>query len=518
MQGSKIEMSAAASKVKHLPVTKQFLEALQITKLKNLRDVELDFRDGNLTALMGANGNGKSTVLHALACAFEPLKEDEAGNKFSEFFKPNDDAKWDGSEFDVTYTQGVGPHVQEHQVQKYTKQSDRWSPRYARRPKRSVKYLLIRECVPEVELMTTIGHVHYDKGERASGVDDEIRTAASAILNRKYDKYHSVTYKIAKRKSIGVSSGSLTYSALSMNSGEQRVFRILDAVHQAPKYGLVLIDEIDLFLHEDALKRLINHLQLHCSRNKKQLIFTSHFPPIASMDKDLSVITLHRTPERTVAWNGYSHEALRHMTGINSRPITVYVEDDVSEAIVSRCATQKRVRPYLSILPFGCASNAYSVGAGLLLSGSNLEQSLILTDGDVIRSHKEKRAQTVRVLGGSEPGKETERRRLQKAVRMYHPDGMENPEQALHRMICSLDINFANADDADLIRAAQEVVHSADKHAFLDKVINWLGESREVCLERIARLAATSQGWSRYTNCLDVWLNHQKPNLNILHK
>lgn len=42
-----------------------------------------------------------------------------------------------------------------------------------------------------------------------------------------------------------------------MGAGEQRVFKILSALYSVPKYSLVLIDEVDLLLHTNALRRLI---------------------------------------------------------------------------------------------------------------------------------------------------------------------------------------------------------------------------------------------------------------------
>ena len=40
-------------------------------KLKGLNDVEISFSD-TLTAIMGVNGSGKTTVIHALACIYQP--------------------------------------------------------------------------------------------------------------------------------------------------------------------------------------------------------------------------------------------------------------------------------------------------------------------------------------------------------------------------------------------------------------------------------------------------------------
>lgn len=51
---------------------------------------------------MGVNGSGKTTVIHAIACAYQPPENGHGENhRFSDFFIPNTDALWKGSEFHV---------------------------------------------------------------------------------------------------------------------------------------------------------------------------------------------------------------------------------------------------------------------------------------------------------------------------------------------------------------------------------------------------------------------------------
>ena len=68
------------------------IESIYFKKLKGLHNVLIDF-EKPLTAIMGVNGAGKTTVIHALACVYRP---DENGkgedHHFPEFFVPNTDA------------------------------------------------------------------------------------------------------------------------------------------------------------------------------------------------------------------------------------------------------------------------------------------------------------------------------------------------------------------------------------------------------------------------------------------
>lgn len=161
MSGQKEKASLCKSKI-----TK-----ILIKKLKGLYDLEIDF-DKPLTAIMGVNGIGKSTVLHALACAFQPDRNGD-DHKFPEYFPPNTDATWQDSKFDVEmeiYEQ------EETKIKRetYEKQKDRWAPRYKKRPMRNVYYIGINTCVPDIEKEKLKGKVQYKTKVKDDKISDKI--------------------------------------------------------------------------------------------------------------------------------------------------------------------------------------------------------------------------------------------------------------------------------------------------------------------------------------------------------
>src|SRR5271156_6351143 len=79
---------------------------------------------------------------------------------------------------------------------------------------------------------------------------------SSRLKNLKAGKRNFLKF-IHATKPIGVVNNGQSYSSLSMGAGEQRIFYILSEIIGAPNFGLILIDEIDLLLHEDALTRLL---------------------------------------------------------------------------------------------------------------------------------------------------------------------------------------------------------------------------------------------------------------------
>ena len=130
------------------------LKSMRVKNLKGIKDAEFNFTE-TLTAIMGVNGSGKTTVIHALACVYQPLNNKKGENhKFSEFFVPNTDSFWKGSEFDV-----INKKIGEDEpiTKKYTKTVDRWKPKYSNRIKRDVYYIGIDTCLPDIEKEKKIG-------------------------------------------------------------------------------------------------------------------------------------------------------------------------------------------------------------------------------------------------------------------------------------------------------------------------------------------------------------------------
>jgi ABC-type cobalamin/Fe3+-siderophores transport system ATPase subunit len=52
--------------------SQQRLKSIKIHYLKSINDLTISFEDKNVTAILGPNGNGKSTILHSIACVYKP--------------------------------------------------------------------------------------------------------------------------------------------------------------------------------------------------------------------------------------------------------------------------------------------------------------------------------------------------------------------------------------------------------------------------------------------------------------
>lgn len=87
-----------------MPSSQQKIISLDITKLKNIKNCKIDFSGKPLTAIMGVNGIGKSTILHALACCYKQTDVERKDYKFPDFFSPNTYALWNDSCFKLSFS------------------------------------------------------------------------------------------------------------------------------------------------------------------------------------------------------------------------------------------------------------------------------------------------------------------------------------------------------------------------------------------------------------------------------
>ncbi|MCK7595303.1 AAA family ATPase [Pseudomarimonas salicorniae] len=497
------------------------VERIEIDQLKSIVDLSLELDRCPLTGIMGSNRSGKTTVLHALACAFSPATPGSSDYRFPTFFRPNTESLWKDSRFRIAYGGRLGEATFAGLTQEYKKEADRWTPRYGNRPLRFVKFVGIADSAPDLETIALSSMIHYTKKSREEKHDIEVRELAGKVLNENYSGYFGVSYQYRNRQSIGVSTKQASYSALSMSSGEQRVFRVLDTVVNSPDYALVLIDEIDLFLHQDALQRLLAILHDHCKKRHKQLIFTTHFPPSGRLYDSIDLHSIHRGPTRTLSWRGYSLEALRHITGAQVRPLTVYTEDDLGERVVAQVASELGLRKYVETATFGPADNAATLVAGLHAAMPTADNYLALTDGDVLGARGSIRARVRKIWSGNSAKHEDERKRIVSKIRSFRSFMREEsgnaacPEVCIHAMVCEVDPLKIPPTLRDFAELCRSIVHPLDRHGFLNDVVDLSGENRSVAISKLVDIAAASPLWSRYTRVLRAWLRKKKVQLAL---
>ncbi len=485
----------------------KIIEKIHVDNLKGLSDITIQF-DDHLTAVMGVNGIGKSTVIHALACVYQPVTGEHGENhRFPEFFVPNTDALWNGSRFSISYIDPIYNRREKNilnniaKSRQYGKKRDRWTPPYGSRPYRNVYYLGISTCVPDIESIKTISKISYSSHEKDDDLSKKICQYAAYILNKDYDSLYDNSFNAKNFKGVKTKSGT-KYSSLSMGSGEQRVIKILETVLSAEKNSLILIDEIDLLLHVSSIRKLIDVLYKISIEKKIQIIFTTHSMEMLKLKDKVKIQYLLKPlrEEKLFVLDKVTDDIIYDLTEEKEEKYTVYVEDDFAKALIECLLREHSIMSETRIVKFGAIENAFYLAAAKVID--NCDQNIcIVLDGDMHKTVDEKETKMKKVFSGSEVDAEERRKR---AVRLLHQFNLpENaaPEVFLHGLI----MQYCR-DDTELFNYANTVKNNIESHSFINDICQKMNCNVSELVRDVYYKCKETEEWKQYTKEIDDWI------------
>lgn len=477
--------------------------------LKGLRDAQFVF-EKNLTAIMGVNGSGKTTVIHALACAYQPPEGGKGENhKFSDFFIPNTDALWSGSEFYIVNEKTDGGQTTILPPRKYEKAFDRWSPRYANRPKRNVYYIGIESCLPEIEKNNTQKRINYSSLRKEDKISKKVIKEAASVLNKNYQLLLENTFQNKHFNGVELESG-LKYSSLSMGTGEQRTIKIFETILNAEPYSLILIDEIDLLLHVSSLKRLIYRLDDIARSRHFQIVFTTHALEIAELTQCVGVQYISSIPlprdqdafEKNVVYNTINSDLIYSLTGSCERPLKLYVEDELAKAIVKKVLRTLNMSGKADVIKYGAIENAFTIAAAKVLAGEDCTNTLILLDGDKYHTYDERLNQIQKRFSGTEDDIEDRWEQALSLIIEFRLPENTSPEKFFHELV----IEHGDSHN-ELVIAAAEIQAVNDTHEWLYNIQKKLNDTESNVVRDIIDMASNSPKWEDYICPVLEWLS-----------
>lgn len=485
---------------------KYILKEVTIKKLKGINNLSLKF-DNNLVALMGVNGSGKSTILHALACTYKPYQNGKS-YKFSEFFIPNPDASWNDSNLTIAnYDLNEGKVISK----KYEKKGARWA-RYSTRPMRDIYFMGISSCIPEIEIEKKSSFINYVSNSEKNKLADKIIKDASYILNKNYEELMS--HVAGKKKYIGVhTTDGIVYSALSMGAGEQRVIKILQTVYNAYQYSLILIDEIDLLLHADAFRKLIMKLSEIARDRNLQIIFTTHSMEMCKLQEYADIRYIEQQSKQMLVYDSIKPDLLYKLGGEMSKEYSVYVEDKFAAAIVYEVAMKLGMLRYINIIPYGSIENAFTLAAGKVFDGEDLSKILIVTDGDKLVTPEEKEKQLKAILTGTEENHQEKIDNALSIITQFNLPLDTRPEKYVHSMLVTM------TDEHECVMCAKNITSVNNSHDWIGEIVKRMGIGEQI-YSFIMHIVSEHEDWSKYISNVRKWLiqKREEVKLNSINK
>jgi len=358
--------------------------------IRGIQELDINF-DYPLTVICGKNGSGKSTILALAALGFHspeghiPINasrkpksgEDFTYYMFSDFFfKGPSDPDITGVEIAWKYR-----GANEIKIQKQTKQ---WM-KYARRPKRPVHYLGAIRVLPAIEQRVLRSHFRGNQRYRTScQLNDNFRKHLSDIMGRRYDGADVVSSDL---HSIRLCKYGSTYSSFNMGSGEDILINLLYVLQECQNGSLIVIEEIELGLHPEALIRLAKHLQEIIYDKKLQVVVSTHSQYFIDRVPQEARVLIQRAGSdyHSVIPQPTTRFAMGIMSGRSNPEMHIYCEDKFAELLIKQAILGNRSGDLLKrihIVQVG-SNSCLAAQAAFHLRADFGQHILLVWDGDV---------------------------------------------------------------------------------------------------------------------------------------
>jgi hypothetical protein len=205
----------------------------------------------------------------------------------------------------------------------------------------------------------------------------------SYILNHKYVSARMALSDIDAARRVPVLQQKANgYSGYHQGQGETTITELIQA--DLPKYGLILIDEIESSLHPRAQRRLIRDLANVARERELQIILTTHSPYILEELPELARMQIFRSEDDRKVMTGVSSQfAMSKMDDAPHPDCEVYVEDEVSKTMLTEILSQrsKDILSRVQMITFGAASVGYQLGQ--MVNGRRFPRAVaVFLDGD----------------------------------------------------------------------------------------------------------------------------------------
>lgn len=468
-------------------------------KIRGLDALDIKFQYP-ITAIAGKNGAGKSTILALASCAyhnsktgFKLPKRKNTYYTFSDFFiQHSDEVTQDGIEIEYyiaydkwkkspTLPNGVGIGKQRRRKNKGGKWND-----YADRVRKNVVFLGIDRIVPHSERSQSRSYSRAFSKGRLKGWENKVKDAVGFILGRNYIEFRHLEH--SKYSLPIVKVGDSVYSGFNMGAGENALFEIFSTIYACGAGSLLVLDEIELGLHAEAQRRLIEQLKNVCFETHTQIICTTHSREILDCLPYDARFFVEKINEKSKITEGISSNfAFSKLAAIPKAEVDILVEDEVAKTILLTTLPAS-IRSRVAINIIGSATALARQLAAIKVRGEE-RPVLAIFDGDqrTQESHNSNHAKNMSEQSSNEF-------LIWFKSHINYLPGETWPEawliQRATECIPTLSQNFScNSDE---LKDKLEYGLQAGKHNEFYELARQLGLERDMCLQSVV-MVVTNQ-------------------------
>lgn len=365
-------ISALSEKVRKANY-QNYLKCVRLNRVRGFVGAQVTF-DFPVTALVGPNGGGKSTVLGAAACAYKSIKPGTFFPKSS--IGDNSMAEW-SLEYDLI-DKTVNPTTLLRRSSSFRQM--KWVRGDV--ATRAVSYFGIQRTVPAGELpqFKKLMRPSYQHGFPLESLPAEACTQIEHILGRPVTEFRKTLVGTSESFHVGRNHGA-EYSEFHFGAGESSIIRIVTAIELVPESSLILIEEIENGLHPIATRRLVEYLISAAERRKIQAIFTTH------SDDALSVLpgdAVWACLDGTTQQGSLSIKTLRAISGKVDTALAIFTEDAFGRFIIQALIRERLsdLHDQIEVHAVAGDGNAVRIHKNRLSDPSAKYRSLCVIDGD----------------------------------------------------------------------------------------------------------------------------------------
>jgi energy-coupling factor transporter ATP-binding protein EcfA2 len=311
---------------------KEYLLSIRLAQLRGFSGELVQF-DFPVTALVGPNGGGKTTILGAAACAYSSVKPQQ-------FFAKSGKIDETMKDWSIEYTlldRAVNAKDTIRRTASF--KSKKWNRDALQR---QALLFGVSRTVPaneRRELRKCASGVFEFAQDRVDQFPEAVATAVARILGKEISGFREI--RIDRQGKVTLLSGQTSqghvYSEFHFGAGESSVIRMVAQIEAAPEQALILIEEIENGLHPVATVRMVEYLLDVAWRKKIQSVFTTHsndaLRPLPS--KAIWVATQRRVYQGKLdTWS------LRAITGKINAQLVIFVEDQFARSWIQAILRQ----------------------------------------------------------------------------------------------------------------------------------------------------------------------------------
>lgn len=319
------QMNALLEKVEGKNYGK-YLYEMNLVKIKGFFNqiVRLDFP---VTALIGPNGGGKTTVLGAAACAY---KETKPGKYFPKCGKYDDSMQNWKIEYKLI-DKKINPKTEISRMAIFN--NYKWT-RDNLLSRQTLSFGISRTlpATERRELKSFANGRFVMPHEKIDSLEENVCGYVGRILDKDISKFQRI--ESSDNSKINVLSGLTIhggrFTEFYFGAGESSIIRMVSQIEKCDENALILIEEIENGLHPLAVRRLVEYLIDVAIRRKVQVIFTTHSEEALKPLPD-KAIWVCANENNEIFQGKLRIESLRALVGEIPSELVVYVEDVFAE-------------------------------------------------------------------------------------------------------------------------------------------------------------------------------------------